>query len=146
MQTFLRLLIVLTAGVYAGQARAQLLPEDIRFSYQQNVEPWDQYSCKHERANVGVHEWDVYCKVGNKVHRYGVHLVLSWYPRTIHGGSAYELLYWVTDWTGSRPASDSTAIWFHQREEGAKAAVIEAAQGVENDLSSLRLTIKISDG
>lgn len=87
--------------------------------------------------------WDVYCKVGSQVHRYGVHLALSYYPRTIHGGSAYELLYWVTDWSAAQPASSSTTMWFHQKEPDSKAVVIEAAQGIENDLSSLRLTIKV---
>lgn len=117
-------------------------PQQILFAYQSNVEPWDRVDCKHERASVGVHEWDVYCKVGLKMHRYGVHLVLSYYPKTIHGGSSYEVLYWVTDWTGVQPVSDSTTIWIHQKDLDARAVVIEAAQGVENDLSSLSLTVK----
>lgn len=143
----LTMIFLLAGPVFAAgdteKQTAVLDPLQISFAYQSNVEPWERFDCKHEKASVGLHEWDVYCKVGTKVHRYGVHLVLSYYARTIYGGSAYELLYWVTDWTAARPASDSTTIWFHQRELDSRAAVIEAAQGVENDLSSLRLVIKV---
>lgn len=140
--------LFLMAGSTLAQGASEkttptLDPLQLGFVYQSNLEPWERFTCKHEKASVGLHEWDVYCKVGERVHRYGVHLVLSYYSRTVYGGSAYEMLYWVTDWTGTRPASDSTTIWFHQKELDSRAVVIEAAQGIENDLSSLRLLIKI---
>ena len=122
-----------------------LQQKDFSFIYQSNVEPWGSVACKHEKASVGEYEWDVYCLVGRRVHRYGVHLVLSFYPRTRYGGSAYELLYWVTDWTTPTAVSDSTTVWFHQSLPETKTSVIEAAQGIENDLSSLRLTILVPD-
>ena len=139
-------LLLGTGDIYANQLGHKAFvvePDQINFSYQSNVEPWELFSCKHEKSTVGLHEWDVYCKVEAKVHRYSVHLVLSYYTKTIYGGSAYELLYWVTDWSFGRPASNSTTMWFHQKELDSKATVIEAAQGVENDLSSLRLVIKV---
>jgi hypothetical protein len=152
MQILILLFGLLTFALHSESGRSEakfdhkaLELKDFNFTYQSNVEPWDSVTCKHEKATVGMFEWDVYCLVGRKVHRYSVHLVLSFYPLTRYGGSAYELLYWVTDWTTPRPVSDSTTTWFHQKLPDSKAAVIEAAQGIENDLSSLRLTVLVPD-
>jgi hypothetical protein len=121
-----------------------LRPEQLAFHYQESVDPWRRFACKHEKADVGVYEWDAYCKIDGVVHRYGVHLVLSYYPRTVYGHGAYEILYWVTDrtvrdeWTGH-----SSTIWIHLDDEKSRARVIELAQGVENDLAALGLTIDL---
>lgn len=119
-----------------------LTGSEISFRYQRLVEPWEEGSCEHAPAATFA-DWNVTCREGDRVLKYIVHLVLSFYPKTIHGVSAYELLYWVTDFTDpSSPKSTSTTLWIHNSETGNRLSVIEASQGVEGDLAALRLTLK----
>lgn len=144
MRNFVRLFAAAAALASfwsSAPARAQAA-ETMEFTYQDNLEPWPTYACRHEKASVGVYEWDVTCDVGGAKHTYSVHLALTFYPKTRFGGGAYELLYWVTDWTDKlNPKDTSVTTWTHLASTDARAAVMEASLGVENDRASLKLVL-----
>lgn len=113
----------------------------MEFVLQENLEPWELAPCEHEEESTGV-DWLVTCKLGQTKHVYRVHLVIHQYGKTRFGQSAYEILYWVTDSTQARqPAHTSSTIWIHNRQAAVDVALIELAQGVENDLKALRLKV-----
>lgn len=129
--------------VHLGSAGAFPKRSEITFQYISLTED-KAITCTHEKADVGLHEWDVTCEVGSKVHKYFVHLVLHFYPKTVHGTNAYELLYWVTDMTDqNKPRHDSSTIWIHNSQEDNFMKVLEASQGIENDLAYLKLIVKL---
>jgi hypothetical protein len=132
------------ASAAAGGKAIELDPKSIEFTYQKNLEPFESGECEHQKSPVGLFEWDIRCKIGGEIRKYAVHLVISHYQKTQHGLSAYEVLYWVTDWTSATtPVSDSSTIWFHNDHKENRATVVEVAQGIENDLASLRLLIRL---
>jgi hypothetical protein len=143
------LFVLIIAGLLpsvadASQNSFRLDPEQLEFRYQELLEPFDQVECKHEKAAVGLFEWDVYCKLGEQIHVFAVHLVLSRYGRTRYGESAYELLYWVTDRSQSQVrVFDSSTLWIHLDQAQTRASVIETSVGIENDLAALRLAITV---
>lgn len=114
---------------------------ELQFTQQSLLEPFEAEACTYVKSAVGAHEFDVNC--GEK--KYSVHLVLSHYPKTQHGTSAYELLYWVTDFTDPfKPVSDSTTLWIHNSLSENRMTVLEAAQGVQNDTAQLRMVLKLA--
>ena len=116
----------------------------ISFIHQENVEPWDSSQCFHKLSVVGLFEWDVVCFKNGKYLKYSVHLVVNRYPKTRLGGAGYEILYWVTDWTDpSQPGSTSNSLFMHMATPDERALVVESATGIDNDMSSLRLTIDL---
>ncbi|MCB0417993.1 MAG: hypothetical protein H6617_10870 [Bdellovibrionaceae bacterium] len=122
---------------------SELRTADIQFQYI-SLTSERQFSCTHQKSEVGLYEWDVQCEVDGKAHNYFVHLALHFYPKTIHGTNAYELLYWVTDMTDPRnPKHDSSTIWIHNGSKENYMRVLEASQGIENDLAYLKLTVKL---
>ncbi|MCB0405606.1 MAG: hypothetical protein KDD51_12550 [Bdellovibrionales bacterium] len=122
---------------------AGIAQPDIQFQYISLADA-RQFSCVHHKSEIGLYEWDVECGVDGKAHTYFVHLVLNFYPKTIHGENAYELLYWVTDMTDPHhPKNDSSTIWIHNGHEQNFMKVLEASQGIEDDLAYLKLTLKL---
>ena len=106
--------LVAASPALAAERAVAVDPDQLTFVYQELLEPFDRTDCKHEKSDVGLFEWDVYCKLGTRVHEFAVHLVLSRYGRTRYGLSAYEMLYWVTDRSQPRVREfDSTTVWFH---------------------------------
>ncbi|MEZ4750261.1 MAG: hypothetical protein R3B54_06445 [Bdellovibrionota bacterium] len=139
MKQICLLLILLSYPSHAAAVKAA----DLGFQYISLAND-RQVACDHKKADVGVYEWDVECNVDGKLHSYFVHLALHFYPKTIHGKNAYELLYWVTDMTeAAHPKHDSSTIWIHNGSEQNYMRVLEASQGIENDLAYLKLTIKL---
>ena len=134
-----------TSNVSKSSAQSlQLEPKSIEFTYQSNLEPFATGECQHQKSPVGLFEWDVRCVIEGQVRKYAVHLAVSYYQKTQHGLSAYEVLYWVTDWTSAtKPISDSSTIWFHNSHKENRATVVEVSQGIENDIASLRLLIRL---
>ena len=115
--------------------------ERIKFEYQELIEPFNKYDCSHVKSSVGLYEWDVQCSVDGFLKKYFVHLVKSFYPKTIFGVNAYEILYWVTDTTLSTDYKhNSVSIWLHNSSNENKLNLLETFLGVENDLAALRLT------
>jgi len=114
-------------------------PAKMIFSIQENVEPFSRYSCNVDKSPVGLFEYDVQCATDRTVRKFAVHLVVQFHPKTQYGLSAYEVLYWVTDWNQPQWRNTSTTLWIHNDTENNRARMIEMAQGIENDLSSLQL-------
>jgi hypothetical protein len=148
---FATVLLLAAATAAPGGARQPSSPSVVApsnlaltFTYQQNVEPWPSGACVHKPAADDPFGLDVLCEIDGQRRLYAVHLALSFYPRTTHGGSGYELLYWVTDRSvpGS-PRFTSVTQWTHLATPDDRAKVIEAFLGVEDDLASLRLEIRL---
>lgn len=139
--------LLLASVLYVTSATAVPLlfqPDQLQFRYQKNLEPWESAPCFHQKASVGLYEWDVECTLNRKRHLFFVHLVTSYYAQTIHGTSAYEILYWVTDMTHTGAARhDSSTVWVHNSHPENRMRVLEAAQGVEDDGASLRLVVRL---
>lgn len=133
---------ILTLGVRAAEL-SQLA--ELRFEYQQLTGDFQKFSCAHEKASVGLFEWDVVCQEANREHRYFVHLVLNRYRKTSLGKGSYELLYWVTDMSQARPAHDSMTLWLHNSDEAHHMAATEASLGVEDDQAYLKLTLRLEN-
>ena len=116
--------------------------DSVKFRYQENFSPWKLLECSHKRGDSPV-DWHVKCgPAGQKQFR--VHLKVSYYRNTVYGKSGYELLYWLTQTKGAKEAGkhNSLTVWIHNEQE-VQASVIEAAAGVENDQSVLRLFLKL---
>jgi hypothetical protein len=127
----------------AGGAKIELDPAQLSFLYQQNDDPWDSAPCTHVKANEFL-DWDVTCQFQGTKHTYQVHLGVARYGKTRFGLSAYEILYWIVDATNARDLRwGSQTSWLHAKDAETTATVLELAQGVENDASSLRLTISL---
>lgn len=119
---------------------------DIHFSLQSNLEPFDKYNCIGKKSEIGIAEWDVECQMGRKIRQFAVHLVVNFYGKTGIGVSAYEFLYWVTDWSGLTGAKDtSTTMWlYNSAPEEMPIRIFDVSQGVANDTASLRIVLKVS--
>lgn len=118
-----------------------LTKRNLEFTLQENLDPWALANCDHEPENNPV-DWLVTCKLDQTKHVFRVHLVIQRYKKTRYGQSAHEILYWVTDATHPRsPAHASSTIWLHHRQPEVETNVLEMAQGVDNDLKSLRLKV-----
>jgi hypothetical protein len=114
-------------------------PAKMVFSIQENLEPFSRYSCNVDKSSVGLFEYDVRCPTENTVRKFAVHLVVQFHPKTQYGESAYEVMYWVTDWDRPQWRNTSTTVWIHNDTTANRARVIEMFQGIENDMSSLQL-------
>ena len=138
MKSFLSLfLFVITAQAWASPRASEL-----EFKYQDNFAPWEIGKCKHQKVEGPAPDWDVTCDFKGKIKKYTVHLVVNYYPKTNYGESAHEILYWVTDRTNKEIRYDSSTIWLHANKSDSRATMIQLAQGVENDMASLRLEIR----
>ena len=115
-------------------------PEQLDFKYKELVEPFNEYPCHHQKASVGIYDWDVSCLVRGNVRKYFAHMAVSLYPKTNFGVNSYEILYWVTDKTDSKKnLNTSSTIWVHNSSPENVMRVLEVSQGIENDLSALKL-------
>jgi hypothetical protein len=140
----MRILTILSFFL-ATQLSHGLEPSQMTFRYQRLVGGFENFPCRHEKASVGLYEWDVFCDLNGETHKYFVHLVLQFYPQTSHGTNAYELLYWVTDVTDPMAARhDSSSLWFHNSSPDNFLKVLEASQGIEDDHAYLKLTLHLT--
>ncbi len=123
-------------------AQTSLRDAEIRFQYQDLLDPYTTHACEWKKSTVGLYEYDVTCEVDLVKRVFFVHLVLQWYPKTIHGVSAYELLYWVTDFTSmSKPKNYSMTVWSHNSVTENRLQFLDAALGIDSDLAYLKLQI-----
>lgn len=114
------------------------------FEYVENLDPGEVFPCIHEKASVGLFEWDVVCKVHQKEYRFFVHLAVQEYQKTKFGKNAYEILYWVTHRDSPLPhRHSSTSIWIHNSEEMNRMNRFVSSLGIEEDNASLRLTLTL---
>ena len=119
---------------------ARPLSQNFEFAYVENLEPYQVFSCSHQKASVGLYEWDVDCNVRSKKIRFWVHLAVSEFQKTGFGNNAYEVLYWVTEPVSTSHRNSSTSLWIHNSEEKNQMNRLVASLGVEEDNASLRLT------
>ena len=110
------------------------------FTFVENLEPYETFPCTHQKASVGLFEWDVECAVREKRIKYWVHLAVSQYPETSFGKNAYEVLYWVTSPDSTTHRHSSTSLWIHNSEEKNRINRLAASLGIDEDNASLRLT------
>ncbi len=137
-------LIFLLCFGFAQSLKADVIqPGMLTFVYQELNEPWSAYSCEHQ-LSLEPYDWSVICQVGAKKKVFLVHLAVTFYNRTQFGQSAYEVLYWVTNQSTKKMQKfDSTTLWVHNHQPQSLANAFEISQGVENDFSALRLTIRL---
>jgi len=95
--------------------------------------------CKHSKTS-SPYDLDVECMVGKEVHRYSVHLLLNFYTHQSEQKSSYELLYWVTDYTQSKPVYSSSSTWIHNKTLVPQLDKLEVSQGIEQDQAYLKFT------
>ncbi|NBT58590.1 hypothetical protein EBT16_07385 [bacterium] len=105
------------------------------------MEPHEVFSCSHEKASVGLYEWDVECTVRGELKRFWVHLAVNKYGKTHFGKNAYEVLYWVTHASSTSHRHSSTSLWIHNSEETNKMNRLISSLGIEEDQASLRLSV-----
>lgn len=116
---------------------------DVLFTYQKLTDPFPETRCSTQ-ALPNPYDRKVMCELDGIRHEFVVHLALGFYPKTIEGVSAYELLYWVTDFTDPKlPKNDSTTLWIHNSHEENRMKRIESSLGIENDEAYLRLKIRL---
>lgn len=140
----LRVIFTFALFLWAVPALALELGSDqLTFRYQQINEPYGVIPCTQEKLPVGLFEWKVTCQNEREKHEYFVHLVVQFYPQTIHGKNAYEVLYWVTDLTTMPTKHDSSTIWIHNNESTSFIKVLELSQGIEDDNAYLRLAVRL---
>lgn len=111
------------------------------FDYVQNLEPYEVFSCTHEKASVGLYEWNVDCNFRGSIKRFWVHLAASKYGKTSFGQNAYEVLYWVTNADSQTHRHSSTSLWIHNSEETNQVNRLVSSLGVEEDDAYLRVTL-----
>lgn len=122
---------------------AQTDASKIEFIYQQLGEPWDSVNCEQEAIESNPYDRNVFCSLNGIKHWFLVHLVLNYYPKTNEGLGAYEMLYWVTDFTDPKqPRSDSHTLWIHNSSAENRVKLFESSVGIENDNAYLRLKIR----
>lgn len=131
-------MVLITPGVAKAEPITSAMLE---FRYQELNEPWNSYKCDHYAAPA-IFDWIVKCRVNDQVKGFVVHLVVSFYPRTRLGNSAYEVLYWLTSREANHKYQSST-VWIHNTKPEARASVFELSQGIENDFAALNLTIDL---
>lgn len=134
MRSFFVFFILFGTQLYAES------PEQLHFEYQELVEPYTKFECSHQKANVGIYDWDVLCEGKDFTRKYFAHVAVSFYPKTVFGVNSYEVLYWVTDATNAKKyLHSSSTIWMHNSSRENTLHVLEVSQGVENDLAALKL-------
>lgn len=133
-------LLLLCLPALGGTVRS---PE-VTFLYQKLTEPFDSAPCQFEMSPTNPFDRTVRCELNGVRHEFDVHLMLSFYPKSNEGGSAYELLYWVTDLSEPKPKHDSHTLWFHNENSDDRARVIESSVGIEDDNAYLRMKIRLS--
>jgi hypothetical protein len=140
----LKKLLILTSLFLAGPCFCKPTIDSLLFEYVENLDPGEVFPCAHEKASVGLFEWDVVCKIRNKELRFFVHLAVQEYQKTKFGKNAYEILYWVTHRDSPLPHRySSTSIWIHNSEEMNRMNRFVSSLGIEEDNASLRLTLKL---
>lgn len=99
------------------------------------------FSCTHEKASVGLYEWDVKCSARGEIKKFWVHLAVNQYGKTSFGKNGYEVLYWVTNPQNQNHRHSSTSLWIHNSEESNKMNHFVSSLGVEEDRAYLRLSM-----
>ncbi len=141
MRSFLVALgVIFTLGFSPAEAVGRSQP--MQFVFQSMGQPYQKWDCTYQKDANLPYDYTVACPVTRKTRNYRVHLAIAYYPKTRLGLSAYEILYWVTDFTDpSHPTSHSSTTWIHQDTQNVRPTVFQLSQGVDNDLAALQLTV-----